>query len=113
MTYEIYAFFRHVLYGENTLTQLSEVVVNGNVATLTTENDLYHSVNFLYTTSTEADSHQWQWGKIAVAKTNGVYSCEIPAGTTAYLFEVVGDSNEKDKDAFFRQSTPVYYTENQ
>lgn len=113
MTYEIYAFFRHVLYGENTLTQLSEVVVNGNVATLTTENDLYHSVNFLYTTSTETDSHQWQWGKIAVAKTNGVYSCEIPAGTTAYLFEVVGDSNEKDKDAFFRQSTPVYYTENQ
>jgi hypothetical protein len=111
-TYEIYAFFRHVLYGENTLTQFGDIVVVNGKATLQTENDLYHSVNFLYTTSTDADSHQWEWRTLPVTKADGVYSCAIPENATAYLFEMIGDSNSKDKDKNFRQSTPVYFTVN-
>ncbi len=111
-TYEIYAFFRHVLYGENTLTQFGDIVVVNGKATLQTENDLYHSVNFLYTTSTDADSHQWEWRTLPVIKADGVYSCAIPENATAYLFEMIGDSNSKDKDKNFRQSTPVYFTVN-
>ena len=109
LTPEICAFFQHVLYGQNTITQFGEVVVNNGVATLKTENDLYHSVNFLYTTSKDEDSHKWEWRTLSVTKVNGVYSCAIPQDATAYLFETVGDSNPKDKDGFFRQSTSVYF----
>ena len=110
-THEIYAFFRHVLYGENCFTQIGDVLVNNGVATLQTQNDMYHSVNFVYTTSTDEDSHKWEWRTMALINMDGTYSYEIPNGTTAYLFEVVGDSNEKDKDKNFRQSTPIILRE--
>lgn len=109
LTPEINAFFQHILYGYDTLTLFGDVVVNNGVATLQTENELYHSVNFVYTTSTAEDSHEWEWRTLSVTKTNEGYSCVIPQDATAYLFETVGDSNPKDKDGFFRQSTPVYF----
>lgn len=112
-TYEIYAFFRHVLYGENSLTQIGDILVSNGVAILQTENDLFHTVNFLYTLSTDVDSHKWEWRTVPVTNIDGEYSYVIPAGATAYLFETVGDSNSKDKDKYFRQSTAIYLTENQ
>jgi hypothetical protein len=107
-TYEIYAFFRHVLYGENSLTVINGVDVKNGVATLQTQNALFHTVNFLYTFSDDEDGHQWEWRTQPILMEDGKYSVELPVGVTAYAFEVIGDIVAKDHDGDFRQTTKIY-----
>ena len=84
---EIAAFFAHVLYGQDTLSLISEVTVADGVASFTYENETFSTVKFVYTTSTDADSHKWVWESVEVTAEGGVCSYEIPDGTTAFLFE--------------------------
>ena len=105
LAHEIPAFFRHVFYGECGYDKLNGAVVKDGVASLQMERK-YDTVCFVYTTSTEEDSHKWKWEKRGLFVKNGIYSCEIPEGTTAYLFETC--IKEKDEDIY--QSTPVYFT---
>ena len=84
---EIAAFFAHVLYGQDTLSLISEVTVADGVASFTYENEVFTSVKFVYTTSTDVDSHLWKWESVEVTAEGGVCSYEIPDGTTAFLFE--------------------------
>lgn len=104
LTCEIEAFFRHVLYGENSFMPVCDCVVQEGAAALKTEGGLYRCVQFVYTTSTDADSHKWQWQKAAVC------ACEqptyaLPSGVTAYYFELAWEDN----GAPIYQSTPVYF----
>ncbi|MBO5737428.1 MAG: acetylxylan esterase [Clostridia bacterium] len=108
LAHEIPAFFRHVLYGENLYAKVGAAVVKEGVATLQAARE-YAGVSFVYTTSTDEDSHKWRWEKQALSAQNGEYSCEIPKGATAYLFETC--IKEKDEDIY--QSTPVYFTNDQ
>ena len=101
--YETLAFFNHVLYGENSLTLISNITTTDNVATFTYENQNFSKVNFVYTTSTDKDSHKWKWESIEVTAENGVYSYEIPENATAYLFETSLTAN-------FGQSTNIVFT---
>ncbi len=107
LAHEIPAFFLQILYGKNSYVKLNGATVKEGIASLTTDKT-YDVVNFVYTTSTEQDSHKWQWETVALTRQNGGYSCEIPEGTTAYLFETC--IKEKDEDIY--QSTPVYFTNN-
>ena len=112
MTPEIYAFFEHVLYGKNTITKIENAYEENGVITLKTSNDLFHTVKLLYTVSKDQDSHKWEWRSITLTKEKGVFSYTLPADATAYTFELIGDSNDKDKDGFFRQSTQVFFVKN-
>ena len=85
---ETYEFFQHVLYNQPTLTLAEDILVEDNIATLQYENKMFNTVHFVYTTSKDADSHEWIWESIDVDAVNGVYSCEIPDDVTAYLFEM-------------------------
>lgn len=105
LAHEIPAFFQHILYGENVYTKLGGAVVKAGNATLKTEK-AYDTVNFVYTTSTEEDSHKWKWEKVVLTLQNDGYACQIPDGATAYFFETC--IKEKDEDIY--QSTPVYFT---
>ena len=100
---ETLIFFQHVLYGDKRLALISNITTTDNVATFTYENENFSKVNFVYTTSTEKDSHQWVWETVEVTPVNGVYSYEIPEGTTAYLFET-------SVTATFGQSTNIVFT---
>lgn len=104
VTYEIYAFFRHILYGDNTLSDIQGITVNNNVATLNYSNAKFGVVNFIYTTSTDADSHKWTWNAVTVYPVNGTYSFTIPAGTTAYYYETM------TMDDKLHQSTKIMFT---
>jgi dienelactone hydrolase len=104
LAHEIPAFFQHILYGENVYTKLGGATVKADNASLKTEK-AYDTVNFVYTTSTEEDSHKWKWEKVNLALQKGGYSYKIPDGTTAYFFETC--IKEKDEDIY--QSTPVYF----
>ncbi len=86
---EIDAFFRHVLYKENSMTLIGDILVNDGVATLQYENQMFTKVNFVYTTSKDVDSHKWVWESETVTPVDGTYSYEIPEGATAYFFETV------------------------
>ena len=108
LTHEIPAFFRQVLYGTGTYVKLGGATVKNGVASLMADR-AYDAVNFVYTLSTEEDSHKWKWEKVKLALQNGEYACEMPQGTTAYFFETC--VKEKDEDIY--QSTPVYFTNNQ
>ena len=101
--HEIHAFFQHVLYGKNSLTLISDVTTADNVATFTYENKKFKKVFFVYTISTEKDSHQWEWETVELTAKNGVYSYEIPEAATAYLFETYVDPT-------FGQSTNIVFT---
>lgn len=101
---ETYIFFQHVLYGDKRLALLSNITTTDNVATFTYENENFSKVNFVYTTSTDQDSHKWVWETVEVTAENGVYSYEIPEGTTAYLFETC-------VTATFGQSTNIVFTD--
>lgn len=105
LAHEIPAFFQHILYGENVYTKLGGAVVKAGNASLKTEK-AYDTVNFVYTTSTEEDSHKWKWEKVVLTLQNDGYACQIPDGATAYFFETC--IKEKDEDIY--QSTPVYFT---
>lgn len=100
---EIFAFFQHVLYEEDSLTLISDVTTVDNVATFTYENEKFRKVFFVYTTSTEKDSHKWEWQTVELTAENGVYSYEIPENATAYLFETYVNS-------IFGQSTNIVFT---
>ncbi len=100
---ETAAFFRHVLYGEDSLALISNITTTDNVATFTYENKNFNKVNFVYTTSTDKDSHKWEWETVEVIADNGVYAYEIPEGATAYLFETC-------VTATFGQSTNIVFT---
>ncbi|MBR2023465.1 MAG: prolyl oligopeptidase family serine peptidase, partial [Clostridia bacterium] len=104
VTYEIYAFFRHILYGEDTLSDIQGISLSGNVATLNYSNAKFGVVNFVYTTSTDADSHKWTWQAVTVTAVGGVYSFTLPAGTTAYYFETM------TTDDTLHQSTKIMFT---
>ena len=108
LAHEIPAFFKHILYGENLYVKVGDAAVKDGVASLMAER-VYDAVNFVYTTSTDEDSHKWKWQTISVRTDCGEYACEIPNGTTAYLFETC----IKEKDEEIYQSTPVYFTNNQ
>ncbi|MBE7078429.1 MAG: hypothetical protein E7380_01035 [Clostridiales bacterium] len=97
---EIDAFFRHVLYKENSMTLIGDILLQDGVATLQYENQLFTKVNFVYTTSTDADSHQWVWESETISPVNGEYSYKIPEGATAYFFETVLSNT-------FAQSTAI------
>lgn len=101
--HEIFAFFQHVLYEEDSLTLISDVTTADNVATFTYENKNFQKVFFVYTTSTEKDSHKWEWETVELTAENGVYSYEIPEDATAYLFETYVNST-------FGQSTNIVFT---
>ena len=101
--YETLAFFQHVLYGEDGIALLGDITTTNNVATFTYENKNFSKVNFVYTTSTDKDSHKWKWETVEVTAENGVYAYEIPEGTTAYLFEMCVTPN-------FGQSTNIVFT---
>ena len=105
LAHEIPAFFQHILYGENVYTKLGGATVKAGNASLKTEK-AYDTVNFVYTTSTEEDSHKWKWEKVVLTLQNDGYACQIPDGATAYFFETC--IKEKDEDIY--QSTPVYFT---
>ena len=100
---ETFAFFQYVLYGEERLALISNITTTDNVATFTYENKNFNKVNFVYTTSTDKDSHQWEWETVEVTAENGVYSYEIPEDATAYLFETC-------VSATFGQSTNIVFT---
>jgi hypothetical protein len=85
---ETYNFFQHVLYNQPTMTLVEDIVVEGNKATFQYENPTFKEVHFVYTTSKDADSHNWVWESVKVDPVDGVYSYEIPADATAYLFEL-------------------------
>ena len=102
--HETLAFFQHVLYGDNLISLISNITTTDNVATFTYKNKNFSDVNFVYTTSTDKDSHKWVWETVAVTAENGVYSYEIPEGTTAYLFETC-------VTATFGQSTNIVFTD--
>ena len=108
LAHEIPAFFRHVLYGESTYARFDGATVKEGVASLATKKT-YDTVSFVYTLSTEEDSHKWKWKKQELTAQNGEYSCEIPDGATAYLFETCIKENGED----IYQSTPVYFTNHQ
>ena len=97
---EIAAFFSHVLYREENITLISEVEISDGVASFTYENKTFESVKFVYTTSTELDSHLWKWQSVEVTAENGVCSYAIPENTTAFLFETCLTAN-------FGQSTEI------
>ena len=100
---ETLAFFQHVLYGEDSLALIGNITTNDNVATFAYENKNFSKVNFVYTTSTDKDSHKWEWESVEVIEENGVYSYEIPEDATAYLFETCVNAN-------FGQSTNIVFT---
>jgi hypothetical protein len=104
LAHEIPAFFLQILYGKNSYEKLNDAMVKAGIASLTTEK-VYDTVNFVYTLSTEEDSHKWKWEKLALSLQNGGYTCGMPDGATAYFFETC--IKEKDEDIY--QSTPVYF----
>lgn len=101
--HETWAFFQYVLYGENLIALIDDITTTDNVATFTYKNKNFSDVNFVYTTSTDKDSHKWEWETVAVTAEDGVYSYEIPEGTTAYLFETCVTPT-------FGQSTNIVFT---
>lgn len=97
-TQEIYYFMEKVL---NDATDDVTGFVNASIendgtnATVTVSNyanvkDKIASVNFVYSTSTDADTHKWTFATVSVSlDENGVANIEIPAGATAFNFEFV------------------------
>ena len=106
LAHEIPAFFRQVLYGGNSYVKLNGAAVQDGVATLRTGEQAYNEVNFVYTLSTDEDSHKWKWETILLTVAQGEYACKIPDGATAYLFETC----QKETGEPIYQSTPVYFT---
>jgi dienelactone hydrolase len=106
LAHEIPAFFRQVLYGGNSYVKLNGAAVQDGVATLRTGEQAYKEVNFVYTLSTDEDSHKWKWETILLTVAQGEYACKIPDGATAYLFETC----QKETGEPIYQSTPVYFT---
>ena len=100
-TPEIYYFFRHVFYGDAFDVGLS-ASVSGNVATLDCTNATFTGVKIVYTTSKDADSHQWVWETEDLEKSGGKYSYTLPDGVTAFLFETT-----HAEDEYYRTSTKI------
>jgi hypothetical protein len=109
MTPEINAFFRSVLYGEPTLTELGDITADNGVVKMTSLNDLFEVVNFVYTLSKDENSHNWNWQSVEIKKNNGCYSYPLPVGVTAYYFEVIADEKKGSGDKLFRQSTKITF----
>jgi dienelactone hydrolase len=99
---EIAAFFKHVLYQENTLSMISKVSITDGVASFTYKNEMFQAVKFVYTTSTDQDSHLWEWQSVKVSAKDGVCSYKIPENTTAFLFET-------GLNAQFGESTEIVF----
>ena len=98
-TGEVYAFMQHVLRGEDTVFQLSDVSAENGTATCRLENpEDAVSVQLVYTLSDDEDSHQWVFDTVSVEK-SGQLQCRLPEGTTAFCFEVIGSD--------FRMSTEI------
>ena len=108
-TPEINAFFRQVLYGEPSLTELGDITLDNGMATLHSSNDLFERVNFVYTISKNDNSHDWVWESTEVQKKNGCYSCPVSENVTAYYFEVMADEKKGSGDMLFRQSTKIMF----
>ena len=100
-TYEVYAFFEHILFGKDTMSFIGDTRIEGNRIYFETENDKFDNVQLVYTTSTDTDSHKWTFKTQLVSIKNGW--CTMPAGITAYCFEFIhGDIDEN-----YRLSTPI------
>ena len=107
VTYEIYAFFQETMFGQDTLTEIGDITVSGSVATFNyTGQAKFNVVNFVYTTSTDADSHKWTWQVTTVTAKNGVYSYQLPAGVKAYYFETISTTTG-DGTGELHQSTKI------
>lgn len=106
LAHEIPAFFYQVLYGGNAYVKLNGATVRDGVASLQTGAQRYDEVRFVYTLSTDEDSHKWKWETILLTVAQGEYACKIPDGATAYLFEAC----QKETGEPIYQSTPVYFT---
>lgn len=103
-TYEIVAFMRHVLLGEDTMSMLNGVTKDGDTVTLNYTEKKFDKVYITYTTSTDADSHKWVFSTTEVKEENGNYTFTLPSGVTAFVFETYHDSIAKD----YRLSTCIF-----
>ena len=106
-TYEIVAFMKHVLLGEDTVSLLDDVSQTGNTVSLRYGTKKFDKVFITYTTSTDEDSHKWTFSTAEVKEKDGSYSFTLPVGVTAYTFETRHDSIA----AGYRLSTKIYLAE--
>jgi len=104
-TPEIFEFFEHVLFGKQ-ISLIDGITVSQGVATLNYSSKRFDTVKFVYTVDTDKDSHAWNFQTQVVNPVNGVYSIEIPNGTTAYLFEVY----HSDISPYCIFSTEIYFS---
>ncbi len=100
-TYEVYAFFRHALLGEDTLTAVGETYIKDGLIYFTVENKKCNRAYLVYTTSTEEDSHKWSFTKMEIAIDRGCV--ELPDGITAYVIEFAHDAIDEG----YRLSTEI------
>ena len=103
-TYEIVAFMKHALLGEDTMTAIHGVTQTGNVVTLDYGNKKFDKVFVTYTTSTDEDSHKWTFSTLEVKETDGKYSFTLPAGVKAFVMECKHDGIATG----YRLSTKIY-----
>ncbi len=101
-TYEIYAFFLHVLLGQDTLSDVNpETKIENGRIYFGFKTQKFNSVQLVYTTSTDEDSHKWKFKTRLVTIKNGW--CTAPDGVTAYCFEFI----HGEIDPGFKLSTSV------
>lgn len=107
-TYEIYAFFLHTLLGQDTVSQIGtaslqdagtydKIYFSGNT------NVKFSTAKVMYTTSTDANSHSWQFTSRYITISNGW--CTVPKGITAYCIEYI----HTDIYETYKLSTPIYF----
>jgi len=101
ITYEIYAFFEHVLLGKDTMSLIELNEADGNKVSFTAEVALYDNVQLVYTTCEQEDTHEWWFARETLTK--GATKWTLPKGTTAYCFEFIHEGIDAD----YRLTTPV------
>ena len=104
LAHEIEAFFRHVLYGENGYMSVCEAVEQGGKVALRMDGAFAKNVRFVFTCSTDEDSHKWRWESVAVEDCGGEYAHDLFAGVTAYFWEISWECGGE----IIYQSTPLY-----
>lgn len=101
--HETLAFFNHVLY-QTPFSQLGEPTTHyseelGDYVTFAYEDKTFEKVYFVYTDSTDKDSHTWEWQRMEIEAIDGEYFAQIDFHKLrAFYFETEGE---------FSQSTPI------